>query len=161
MFYQQSISIELGPVPCDEACAQVGRDDYNERSRRECKVYIRQLQRIFGYPAPDVLMFVRRGFSHDFGTYHEVVAVVTAEGARVFDEARLPSEWDHIARAELIWLRLQQQWHETVQAQPTAIGEVPAIFLQREVPDFPDHPVAQWWAMGFAPMPAGPAVSFH
>ncbi|WP_232232568.1 hypothetical protein [Cupriavidus sp. amp6] len=52
---------------------------------------------------------------------------MTAEGADLFDESLVPSEWDHIARAELTWLRLQQKWRETVQARPSAICLVPAL----------------------------------
>ncbi|WP_232232567.1 hypothetical protein [Cupriavidus sp. amp6] len=52
MFKLNNIEIEVGPVPAEESCAQVGRDDYSERSRRECAVYIRQLQRVFGNPDP-------------------------------------------------------------------------------------------------------------
>jgi hypothetical protein len=159
--FPRTIDIEVGPVPAEESCAQVGRDDYEERSRRECAVYIRQLQRIFQHPNPAALKFVRRGFPHELGRYHEVVAVMTAEGADLFDETKLPLEWDHVARAELTWLRLQHQWRETVLARPTALALVPDIFHQRDIPDFPNHPAAMWWAMGFMPMPAGRAISIH
>lgn len=159
MLRPKTIDIELGPVPAEESCAQVGRDDYNERSRRECAVYIRQLQRVFNFPDATILKFVRRGFPHELGRYHEVVAVMTAEGAEVFDEDRLPHAWDHVARAELTWLRLQQQWRETVLARPSAIALVPEIFRAQEIPEFPNHPVAQWWAMGFSP--AVPSLGLH
>ncbi|WP_423200696.1 XRE family transcriptional regulator (plasmid) [Cupriavidus sp. H19C3] len=161
MFHRKAIDFEVGPVPAEESCAQVGRDDYNERSGRECTVYIRQLQRIFGHPDPASLRFVRRGFAHEFGRYHEVVAVMNAEGAEMFDESKLPCEWDHIARAELTWLRLRQQWREAVRVRPSAIVQVPDIFQRNEIPEFPNHPVAMWWAMGFMPMPAGRAISIQ
>ena len=161
MTHPKTLDFELGPVPAEEACAQVGHDDYSERSRRECAVYIRQLQRVFGNPDPAALRFVRRGFPHELGRYHEVVAVMTAEGAAMFDEALVPSEWDHIARAELTWLRLHHKWRETVRARPAAIELVPDIFHRTEIPDFPDHPAAMWWAMGFMPMPTGLAISIH
>lgn len=158
---RNTLDIEVGPVPADESCAQVGHDDYSDRSRRECAVYIRQLQRIFGHPDPAILRFVRRAFPHELGRYHEVVAVMNAAGAELFDESKLPSEWDHIARAELTWLRLQRQWWKTVQARPSAIDLVPEIFQHNEIPEFPDHPAAVWWAMGFTPMPVGRALSIH
>lgn len=161
MFKLNTIEIEVGPVPAEESSAQVGRDDYSERSRRECAVYIRQLQRVFGNPDPAILRFVRRGFPHELGRYHEVVAVMTAEGADLFDESLVPAEWDHIARAELTWLRLQQKWRETVWTRPSAICLVPDIFQRTEIPDFPDHPAAMWWALGFMPMPMGRAISIH
>lgn len=159
MFRPKTIDIEVGPVPAEESCAQVGRDDYNERSRRECAVYIRQLQRIFGNPNPKILRFERRGFPHELGRYHEVEAIMTTEGAELFDEAKLPCEWDHIARAELTWLCLQQKWREAVLARPSAITDVPDIFRRGEFPDFPNHPVAQWWALGFTPVV--PSLGLH
>lgn len=159
MLKPKTIDIEVGAAPAEETSAQVGQDGYSERSRRECAVYIRQLQRTFGNPDPAILRFLRRGFPHELGRYHEVVAVMTAEGAELFDESKLPAEWDHIARAELTWLRLQRQWWETVQARPSAISLVPDIFRGSEIPDFPNHPVAQWWAMGFTP--ATPSLGLH
>ncbi|CAG9165631.1 hypothetical protein [Cupriavidus pinatubonensis] len=161
MRYQKTIDTEVGPVPCDETCAQVGQAEYEAQSRLECAVYIRQLQRIFGNPDPAILSFVRRGFPHDFGSYHEVVAVMTAAGAEVFDESMLPMTWDHIARAELTWLRMQAQWRELVVAGAAELMDVPQLFRSNEIPDFPDHPVAGWWAMGFAPMPSGPSLCLH
>lgn len=159
MSHPKTIDMEVGPVPAEESSAQVGRADYSERSRRESAVYIRQLQRIFNYPDPTILKFIRRGFPHELGRYHEVVAVMTMEGAAIFDEGRLPQAWDHIARAELTWLRLQQQWRETVLVRPSAIALVPEIFRAQEIPDFPNHPVAQWWALGFTP--AVPSFGLH
>ncbi|BDB30121.1 MULTISPECIES: hypothetical protein [Cupriavidus] len=156
-----SLSIEVGPVPADESCAQVGHPDYEAKSRLECAVYIRQLKRVFGNPDPLTLTFERRGFAHDLGRYHEVVAIMTAAGADLFDEAKVPTGWDAIARAELTWLRLQARWREQVVAGAVDMTEVPAVFCSTTIPDFPDHPVSAWWAMGFSPLPAGPAISLH
>ena len=152
MSYPRTIRIEVGPVPAEESCAQVGHEDYSERSRRECAVYIRQLQRIFDNPDPEDLRFVRCGYPHELGRYHEVVAVMTAEGAKRFDEAMLPMQWDHIARAELTWLELQGKWRATVMARPEALALVPDVFRSGQIPQFPNHPIAQWWAMGFTPV---------
>ncbi|KAI3602951.1 hypothetical protein D8I24_3129 (plasmid) [Cupriavidus necator H850] len=70
-----TITIEVGPVPADESCAQVGQAGYEAQSSLECAIYIRLLRRVFGNPDPTALTFERRGFAHDFGRYHEVVGI--------------------------------------------------------------------------------------
>ncbi|MFS8980539.1 hypothetical protein PO002_39970 [Cupriavidus necator] len=156
-----SLSVEVGPVPAEESCAQVGQPDYEAQSRLECAVYIRQLKRVFGNPDPLTLTFERRGFPHDLGRYHEVVAIMTAAGADLFDEAKVPTSWDPIARAELTWLLLQARWREQVVSGLVEMADVPAFFCSSMIPDFPDHPASVWWAMGFTPLPSGPAISVH
>jgi hypothetical protein len=158
---QQTITIEVGPVPAEENAAQVGRQNYADLSRIECAVFIRQLQRVFEHPSPDALTFERRAYRHELGTYHEVVAIMTISGAEVFDEAKIPVTWDHIARAEMYWLRMRMHWRKEVEKGACEPDDVPEIFRQQEAPDFPDHPTAMWWAMGFMPMPAGPAIAIH
>lgn len=76
----------LGPVPYDEACAQVGQPDYRERALEECRRYKAQLERLF----PEA-RFEIKGFPHDFGTYYEVV-VYGDQNAYIEDEA--PANWD-------------------------------------------------------------------
>ncbi|WP_454754732.1 hypothetical protein [Cupriavidus necator] len=154
-----TITIEVGPVPADESCAQVGQAGYEAQSSLECAIYIRLLRRVFGNPDPTALTFERRGFAHDFGRYHEVVAIMSASGMAVFEESRLPSRWDTIARAELTWLKLQGQWRDQLVAGTVEAEDVPQVFCSRTIPDFPDHPVSIWWAMGFWPM--YPAIGHH
>ena len=43
--------MNIGPVPTEENAAQVGSADYDEQSRRECRVLLRMLERLF--PIPD------------------------------------------------------------------------------------------------------------
>ncbi|MBU1374312.1 MAG: hypothetical protein KKG25_16320 [Bacteroidetes bacterium] len=97
--------ITLGPVPCDEDCAQVGQDDYPERSRAEYKAYFCQLRRQFG-KEPGGAMFSVKSFPHDFGSYREVVVYYDNENEASVDfaykvEGELPGEWDEEARKEL------------------------------------------------------------
>jgi hypothetical protein len=43
--------LTLGPVPSEETCAALGIDpDFPEKSRRECRVFKRLLQRLFPVP---------------------------------------------------------------------------------------------------------------
>ncbi|WP_020201347.1 hypothetical protein [Cupriavidus sp. WS] len=146
------IAIEVGPVPAEEDSAQVGQPDYAVRSRRESAAYIRQLQRIFGSHAPAVLSFIRRGFAHELGRYHEVVAYMNREGAQVFSEDRLPAMWDHIARAELMWCEIADNYRRRYCAGEVDLGDIPS-FYRDPVPAFPDHPVAWWMAVGLAAFP--------
>ena len=94
---------ELGPVPSDEDCAQVGRDDYHKRTTRETRAYIAQLTRQFD---PKFVSFRVKANRHDFGTYHEVVVEYNsdsveacAEACKIEDSA--PSRWDDVAAKEL------------------------------------------------------------
>lgn len=160
MYIPRSNKIEVGPAPYDEECAQVGQDDYRERSQVECAVYIRQLNRIFGTHEPCVLSFVRQGFPHDFGRYYEVVACMNRRGERIFDEGKLPAQWDHIARAELTWSLLSRRYRQECWDGRRDELDIPALYLGA-VPDFPDHPVANWLALGFVPMPDVLALPYH
>ncbi|CAN7768283.1 hypothetical protein LJR296_007264 [Cupriavidus necator] len=159
--FQKFLEIEVGPAPYDEACAQVGADYYAERSRLECAVYMRQLGRIFGVHAPDVLTFARRGFAHERGRYHEVVDRMNVAGQALFDASRLPAQWDHIARAELTWLSLSYRYQRQLQEGEREPQDVPMLYRSGSIPDFPDHPVAHWLALGVVPMATGPALAFH
>ena len=90
--------IELGPCPAEEDCAQVGTPDYGERSRQECARYIERLRQVLG-PEPDGAALRVKSFTHDFGTYREVVCRydddnpdATAYAWRC--EAEAPGRWE-------------------------------------------------------------------
>jgi hypothetical protein len=90
--------LTLGPTPCDEACAQVGSDDYPERSRAECKRYLTLLRTLYG-PEPEGAALVVKSFPHDFGTYREVCVVYDDDNPRAAEyayllERNLPTTWD-------------------------------------------------------------------
>lgn len=64
--------IEIGPAPCDEDCAAIGKDeDFAARNVAECRAFIHQLRREFG-DEPEGARLVIRNNPHDFGTYREV-----------------------------------------------------------------------------------------
>ncbi|ASI68608.1 hypothetical protein BA022_08590 [Diaphorobacter nitroreducens] len=64
--------MNIGPVPCEENAAQVGRTDYDEQSLRECKVFKRMLERLHPVPADALASLIVKSFPHDFGSYREV-----------------------------------------------------------------------------------------
>lgn len=104
-------TMELGPTPCEESCAQVGSADYSERGPIECQVYRRQLVRLYkaehgGNDLPAGCTLKTSTHFHDFGSYHEVAARYniedeTATEAAFWLEANLPAHWDDEANMEL------------------------------------------------------------
>ena len=91
--------LELGSVPTNEPCKQVGTDDYYD-IQREClrfRDYLRQL-----FPIPLELIefnrFYVKTFNHDFGRYCEVVIAFDhmndASVSFAFHvESNLPETW--------------------------------------------------------------------
>ena len=62
----------IGCTPHDEDCAQVGRPDYAQRARVECRLFMQQIAK--HYPEPEKGYLAIKWFGHDFGTYCEVLA---------------------------------------------------------------------------------------
>ena len=96
--------LNIGPVPCEESCVQVGDEcDYN-LMQAECQAYKHQLIRVYGEPPIGANVVVKR-FSHDFGTYMEVCAKYDEDNDEATDYAfKLESgcdTWDEEAKAEL------------------------------------------------------------
>jgi hypothetical protein len=98
--------INIGSAPWSEECAQVGTDDYPERSRRECVAFLHQIRRIVG-PEPPGAVLVIKSFPHDFGSYREVCCRYSDENEAAMDYAfaceghRGLDQWDDQARQEL------------------------------------------------------------
>lgn len=70
------LEIELGSVPCDENCAQVGSEHYELMARAECERWIKTLRTVIG-PEPEGARLRIKSFPHDFGSYYEVVCTVS------------------------------------------------------------------------------------
>lgn len=97
--------VNIGSSPSGEDCAQVGSDDYYEKARIECRVFIHQLRRIFGEGRPSNALHIKH-FPHDFGTYMEVVCMFNDEDEEAVNfafniEANTPEYWDVEAKKEL------------------------------------------------------------
>lgn len=91
--------IELGPVPPDEDCAQIGEPNYGENARKECRRYIALLREVMG-PPPDGSALVIRANHHDFGRYFEVICQFDDSVQEAVEYAfRLesdgPRKWNH------------------------------------------------------------------
>ena len=98
--------MSLGSNPWGESCAQVGTDGYTAQALRECRAWQRQLRRHYQgahqQDVPKECHLVLRDCPHDFGTYHEIVALYDVENevgtrAAFWLEANMPEEWDEDA----------------------------------------------------------------
>ena len=89
----------IGSAPALEDCAQVGSDNYHERSRKETAEFIRMLNAKFPPPNDGDSRFTTKAFSHDFGIYREVVAFYDTDNKASVEwayaaEADAPEKWD-------------------------------------------------------------------
>ncbi len=98
--------LNIGSSPVDESCAQVGTDNYRKQARLELNVLARQMRRIHPEPEDGSAYYSIKGFAHDFGTYHELVAMFDPDNEAACRwayqaEELLPENWDAEALAEL------------------------------------------------------------
>ncbi len=94
--------INIGSVPYEEPCAQIGQKNFSLLSKMECVAFRGQLNREF--KGGD---FRIKSFSHDFGRYMEVVAffddqVEDKRGEMAFKaEGECSANWDEEAKKQL------------------------------------------------------------
>ena len=104
--------VYLGSSPPEEQCAQVGTEDYQAQSRKECRAYINQLYRFLvanGHAKenlPEGFALITKTEPHDYGSYIEVVAKFNDEDESSWNLALLlegsgPAFWDEEAKKEL------------------------------------------------------------
>lgn len=53
--------VYIGSSPCDEDCAQVGREGYHTLAKIECNAYIKQLRRVYGEEPEGVRFVIKEG----------------------------------------------------------------------------------------------------
>jgi hypothetical protein len=97
--------ISIGSSPASESCVQVGSDNYDAQSRKECIAFKNQLERMF-IDFPDGTYLTIKSFPHDFGSYREVVCWYDDEDedSQSFAyniENSTPEYWDEEAKKEL------------------------------------------------------------
>lgn len=98
--------MEIGVTPFDEGCAQVGDSNYKKIAEAEMDAYINQLNRVFVDIESKGIVFRKKWFHHDFGTYGEVCIVwdtdnEIADQYAYFIDSNLPANWDDEAKEEL------------------------------------------------------------
>lgn len=65
--------INIGPVPCNEDCQQLGDPHYSsKKATEECERFIELIRKTCG-KEPGTARLAVKAFNHDFGTYKEVV----------------------------------------------------------------------------------------
>ena len=109
--------LTIGTTPTGEDCAQLGSPDYYEKTKIEARVFIKMIERLFPEEMNDSGLSIRlKGFTHDFGTYHEIclgynvsteededgeIILTSSEQAALTIDNNLPESWDEIALREL------------------------------------------------------------
>jgi hypothetical protein len=79
--------LEIGSVPCDESCQQVGTKDYDPKAAyAECVRFRAQLRKQFG-EEPEGCKLIITSNPHDFGTYYEVACRYEVDNADAEDYA--------------------------------------------------------------------------
>lgn len=134
----------IGSVPTEENAAQVGRSDYDERSRRECCVFKRMLERLYPLPVDIPATLVVKSFPHEFGSYREVCVRFDAEDAAATDyaftlEGDTPTQWDAIAHYELLWLERQAVFRRAVRRDEMSPDDIPLSLRSAEIPVLPTN----------------------
>ncbi len=134
--------LPIGPAPTNESCAQVGDPDYPERSRRECRIFLRMLLRLFPVPESLEAKLLVKTFPHEFGRYREVCvqfAPSSAEATRYayHIENSAPAQWDTLARYELAWLERQGGFLIAIEHGAIRPTELPDNHRRADIPAFP------------------------
>jgi hypothetical protein len=101
--------LEIGTVPAEEQCQQVGTPNYDASSaKKECRIYKEYLQRLFPIPPTleDELYYCIKSSPHDYGNYYEVAIKFNGDNSEAVDfaykvEANSPQTWDETALTEL------------------------------------------------------------
>ena len=98
--------INIGAVPCNEDCAQVGDANYYYKAGKECNVYIRQLWRLVEQEFRLNQETVPESFNLVIKDDYEVVATFDPHDEKAsmiayYLEANSPLNWDEAAKKEL------------------------------------------------------------
>ena len=149
--------LTIASAPVDEPCAQVGSDNYDQQSRKECRVFKNQLRRLFG-PEPEGAVLKIKSFPHDFGSYREVVCEFDDNYPESVEyafklEAETPENWDEQAKEELEHdpKLTFDQWMRKVDAHVAGTIGLGAS-------DLPDMPYRDWYDSGTRPQDAAKEV---
>ena len=91
-------TLDIGPTPSEETCAQIGDDDYATKARAECRRFIALILAKFGHEPTGARLIIKAN-PHDFGTYYEVAVKYDENNANAIDyafkvEADAPATWE-------------------------------------------------------------------
>ena len=94
--------LEMGSVPADEDCAQVGTEDYEKKAVKECRRFAAGILNLFGQPPEGAGIGIKK-FPHDFGHYFEVVVHYENDVEEAMDyaykvEMECPGTWAELEK---------------------------------------------------------------
>jgi len=94
--------IDIGPVPCNEDCAQLGQPGFYDQNIKECRRFIELIRATLG-PEPAGARLGIKANEHEFGTYREVVCYYDDKNEQAIDyafrcEREAPENWDQKGR---------------------------------------------------------------
>lgn len=90
--------IDIGPVPCDEVCEQVGPNYNRDLARHECVQFIEVIRKKLG-PEPFGAALAIKEFPHDFGPYLSVICSYSTPESEAYAfacEGNTPMTWDDV-----------------------------------------------------------------
>ncbi|MEZ6142950.1 MAG: hypothetical protein R3B84_20490 [Zavarzinella sp.] len=92
--------LPVGPAPAEETCVAVGERDYSKKARTECQQYIQAIRAKLGQE-PEGARLGIKSFTHDFGSYFEVVCYFEAENPKAVEyayrcEGEAPTTWEEV-----------------------------------------------------------------
>jgi len=95
--------LNLGTVPYDEPCAQVGQPGYHEKANKECLRFMSLIRKKFGNE-PEGARLKVKWYQHDLGSYADVIILyietfededdTISERYAYEIEGNLPATWD-------------------------------------------------------------------
>lgn len=111
--------MNLAGAPYDEECVQVQTGkDYEPEMRKECKRFMRALERYYALVQPDGAWFRVTSNPHDFGTYYEVACMYNddwtdTELFALYCESETPGTWDALENGAPLDKETYQKWCDT------------------------------------------------
>ena len=135
--------ITIGPVPCEEPCAQVGAPDYQQQARQECTRFINLLRRTLGEEPENAHLAIKSN-PHDFGTYYEVVCHFDDDDEEAAKyayrcESEAPSQWDDPPPTDQQPTRVCDSCIETAAEQGIPDYKSQAAIMVEIAADIEDH----------------------
>lgn len=98
-------TLEIGPVPADEDCEQLGPNYNASKARAECNRFIDLIRKVVG-PEPTGARLIVKSNLHDFGTYLEVNVKYDDQNPEAVEyalkvESSAPTAWDAYPNNEI------------------------------------------------------------
>ena len=135
--------INIGPVPYEEPCAQVGAPEYQQQACQECTRFIDLLRRTVGEEPENAHLEIKSN-PHDFGTYYEVVCYFDDDDEEAAKyayrcESETPSQWDAPLPADQELIRVYDPCIEAAAEHGIPDYNLQAAIMVEIAADIEDH----------------------